>query len=131
MGVFDEKETLANFQRNLWVGRLFRSFAKHPPETYQEAYNRALENFLNHVLAQSVKVKGNILHIADRVAFWTSIWWTKLSRWLTRSSIPEYFSSSILNLGDNSASLILLEKGAFISPKGFFRVVWCFPFFNS
>ncbi|KAK4857069.1 hypothetical protein QYF36_024221 [Acer negundo] len=34
MGVFDEKETLANFRRNLWPGRLFRSFAKHPPETY-------------------------------------------------------------------------------------------------
>ena len=45
MGVFDEKETLANFKRNLWAGRLFRSFAKHPPETYQEAYNRALEQF--------------------------------------------------------------------------------------
>ena len=43
MGVFDEKETLVNFRRNLWVGRLFRSFAKHPPETYQEAYNWALE----------------------------------------------------------------------------------------
>ena len=43
MGVFDEKETLANFKRNLWAGRLFCSFAKHPPETYQEAYNRALE----------------------------------------------------------------------------------------
>ncbi|KAI9184967.1 hypothetical protein LWI28_002954 [Acer negundo] len=43
MGVFDEKETLANFRRNLWAGRLFRYFAKHPPETYQEAYNRALE----------------------------------------------------------------------------------------
>ena len=43
MGVFDKRETLANFRRNLWAGRLFRSFAKHPPETYQEAYNRALE----------------------------------------------------------------------------------------
>ena len=43
MGVFNEKETLANFRRNLWAGRLFQSFAKHPPETYQEAYNRALE----------------------------------------------------------------------------------------
>ena len=39
MGVFDEKETLANFRRNLWAGGLFRAFAKHPPETYQEAYN--------------------------------------------------------------------------------------------
>ena len=43
MGVFTEKETLANFRRNLWAGRLFRSFAKHSPETYQEAYDRALE----------------------------------------------------------------------------------------
>ena len=43
IGVFVEKETLANFRRNLWAGRLFRSFAKHPPETYQEAYDRALE----------------------------------------------------------------------------------------
>src|SRR5579862_8226701 len=43
MGVFDERETLANFRRNLWAGRLFHSFAKHPPETYQEAYNMALE----------------------------------------------------------------------------------------
>ena len=43
MGVFDEKKTLANFWRNLWAGRLFRSFAKHPLEIYQEAYNRALE----------------------------------------------------------------------------------------
>ena len=43
MRVFDEMETLANFRRNLWAGRLFRSFAKHPPETYQEAYNWALE----------------------------------------------------------------------------------------
>ncbi|KAK0597046.1 hypothetical protein LWI29_021260 [Acer saccharum] len=43
MGVFTEKETLANFRRNLWADRLFRSFAKHPPETYQEAYDRALE----------------------------------------------------------------------------------------
>ena len=43
MGVFTEKETLANFRRNLWVGRLFQSFAKHPLETYQEAYDRALE----------------------------------------------------------------------------------------
>ena len=43
MGVFNEKETLANFRKNLWADRLFRSFAKHPPETYQEAYNRALE----------------------------------------------------------------------------------------
>ena len=43
VGVFDERETLANFRRNLWAGKLFRSFAKHPPETYQEAYNRALE----------------------------------------------------------------------------------------
>jgi len=43
MGVFDERETLANFRRNLWMGKLFRSFAKHPPKTYQEAYNRALE----------------------------------------------------------------------------------------
>ena len=34
---------LANFRRNLWAGKLFRSFAKHPPETYQEADNRALE----------------------------------------------------------------------------------------
>ncbi|KAI9182767.1 hypothetical protein LWI28_028702 [Acer negundo] len=30
--------------QNLWAGRLFLSFAKHPPETYQEAYNRALEH---------------------------------------------------------------------------------------
>ena len=43
MGVFDERETLANFRRNLWAGSLFCSFAKHPPKTYQEAYNRALE----------------------------------------------------------------------------------------
>ena len=43
MGVFDEKETLANFRRNLWASRLFRSFVKHPPATYQEAYNQALE----------------------------------------------------------------------------------------
>ena len=43
MGVFNENETLANFRRYLWAGRLFRSFAKHPPKTYQEAYNRALE----------------------------------------------------------------------------------------
>ena len=43
MGVFAEKETLANFRRNLWAGRLFRSFVKHPPKTYQEAYDRALE----------------------------------------------------------------------------------------
>ena len=37
MGVFAEKETLANFRRNLWAGRLFQLFGKHPPETYQEA----------------------------------------------------------------------------------------------
>ena len=43
IGVFAEKETLANFRRNLWAGRLFWSFAMHPPETYQEAYDRALE----------------------------------------------------------------------------------------
>ncbi|KAI9157559.1 hypothetical protein LWI28_024396 [Acer negundo] len=43
MRVFDEKETLDNFRRNLWADRLFRSFAKHPTKTYQEAYNRALE----------------------------------------------------------------------------------------
>ena len=43
MGVFTEKETLANCRRNLWAGRLFRSFAKHPPETYQEAYDKVLE----------------------------------------------------------------------------------------
>ena len=79
-------------------------------------------NFLNHVLAQSVRVVGNILHIADRDAFWISICWTKLSRWLTGSSNPEYFSAGILNLGGKSASLILLEKGAFISPREFFRV---------
>ena len=42
MGVFDKKETLANFWKNLWAGRLFRSFAKHPLETYQEAYNWTL-----------------------------------------------------------------------------------------
>src|SRR5579862_4568276 len=88
-------------------------------------------NFLNHVLAQSVRVVGNILHIADRDAFWISICWTKLSRWLTGSSDPEYFSAGILNLGGKLASLILLEKGAFISPRGFFRVPWCFPLFNS
>ncbi|KAK4838740.1 hypothetical protein QYF36_016067 [Acer negundo] len=44
MRVFDEKETLANFRRNLWARRLFRSFAKHPPGTYQEAYDRALKH---------------------------------------------------------------------------------------
>ena len=43
MEVFNEKETLANFLRNLWAGKLFWLFAKHPPKTYQEAYNRALE----------------------------------------------------------------------------------------
>ena len=36
----------------------------------------------------------------------------------------------ILNLGGNSAYLILLEKGTFISPKGLFQVSRCFPFFN-
>ena len=43
MGVFTENETLADFRRNLWASRLFRSFVKHPPKTYQEAYDRALE----------------------------------------------------------------------------------------
>ena len=86
---------------------------------------------VNHALAQSVKVEGNILHMASQVALWTSIWWTKLSRWLTGSFVPEYFSVGILNLGGNPASLTLLEKGAFISSKGFFQIPWCFPFFNS
>ena len=84
-------------------------------------------NFLNHVLAQSVKVVGNILHIADRDAFWISICWKKLSKWLTGSSDPEYFSTGILNLEGKSASLILLEKGAFISPRGFFESPDAFP----
>ena len=44
MGVLIEKETLANFRRNLWASRLFWSFAKHPPKTYQETYDRALEH---------------------------------------------------------------------------------------
>ena len=43
MGVLAEKETIANFRRNLWADRLFRSFTKHLPEIYQEAYDRALE----------------------------------------------------------------------------------------
>ena len=43
MGVFAEKETLTNFWKNLWVGKLWRSFSKDKPETYQEAYSRALE----------------------------------------------------------------------------------------
>ena len=43
IGVFAEKETLTNFRKNLWVGKLWRSFNKDKPETYQEAYSRALE----------------------------------------------------------------------------------------
>ena len=43
MGVFAEKETLTKFRKNLWVGKLWRSFSKDKPETYQEAYSRALE----------------------------------------------------------------------------------------
>ena len=43
MGVFAEKETLANFKRNMWADILFWSFAKHPYKTYQESYDRALE----------------------------------------------------------------------------------------
>ncbi|KAK2644274.1 hypothetical protein Ddye_019469 [Dipteronia dyeriana] len=54
MRVFTEKETLANFRRNLWVGKVFRSFAKRPPETYQESYDRALEQI---EVDEQVKVK--------------------------------------------------------------------------
>ena len=43
MWVFAEKETLTNFRKNLWVGKLWHSFSKDKPETYQEAYSRALE----------------------------------------------------------------------------------------
>ena len=71
-------------------------------------------NFLNHVLVQSVRVVGNILHIADRDAFWISICWTKLSKWLTGSSDSEYFSAGILNLGGKELSKLFCHFGYLI-----------------
>ncbi|KAK2646818.1 hypothetical protein Ddye_022013 [Dipteronia dyeriana] len=43
MVVFVEKKTLTNFRSNLWVGRLFQSFTKHPQKAYQDAYDRTLD----------------------------------------------------------------------------------------
>ncbi|KAK2633769.1 hypothetical protein Ddye_028561 [Dipteronia dyeriana] len=41
-GVFNEKETLMNFWRNLCSGALPESFEEKHPETYKDAFTRAV-----------------------------------------------------------------------------------------